>query len=154
MSGMAASDSAGSDESREGEESGTGLLGKIGRWFAYYVLLWFTIHWATWSIHRHMLVDRLTSTGGLVAVVIAGVLTIRSDPPSYGRIVVFSIITIGVGSVLDAAVGPTIPTRGGLYPPVDVGLTWVAAFLFGYAVVFGVDWGGEAEHSTSREQQG
>ena len=83
----------------------------------------------------------------------AAVLTNRPDPPSYRRVTVFSLGSVGVWWVLDVTVGPAAPTRGSLYPLVDVALTWLGAFLFGYALAFGVDWGAVAERLLFRERR-
>ncbi|MFC6938775.1 hypothetical protein ACFQE8_02215 [Salinirubellus sp. GCM10025818] len=138
MSGVT-SDTGGNDGDRETGASGPGPLRKVGRWFVYYVLVLIPVDWATSSIHEHMLVERLSDVDVVVAVVVATVLLIRSDSPTYGRIVVFSFVTVGIHWLLDTAVGPAALTRGGVYPPVDAALTWAAALLFGYAVVFGID---------------
>jgi hypothetical protein len=152
MSGGTASDAAGSGERRETEGTRTGLLGKIGRWFVYYVLLLLSVDWAVQQVLEHVVIA--PDIDGLVAVVGATVLAVRSDPPAYGRTALFAFGSLGLWWVLDVVVGPTVPTRGSPYPILDVALTWLAALLFGYVVAFGVDWGAVAEGLPSRESRG
>jgi hypothetical protein len=150
MSGTA-SDSEGNDGVRGTGASGTGSLRKVGRWIVYYFLVLIPLDWATSSVHEHMLVERLADLDVVVAAVVAAILSIRSDRPIYGRIVVFSFVTVGIHWVLDTVVGPAGLTRGGFYPPVDAALTWAAALLFGYAVVFGIGRGDPHGSSSVRE---
>jgi hypothetical protein len=145
---------AGSEPPRAADEGGgTGLLGQVGRGFVYYIILSFSVGPAARSV-----LDRTDLTlpfwvGALLAVGVAAVLTSRSDTPSYRRITVFSLASVGIWWPLDATVGPTAPTRGSLYPFVDVTLTWVAAFLFGYVLAFGIDWHALAGRLLFRELQ-
>jgi hypothetical protein len=145
---------AGSEPPRTaGEGEGAGLLGQVGHGFVYYIILSFSVGPAARSV-----LDRADLTlpfwvGALLVVGVAAVLTNRPDPPSYRRVTVFSLASVGIWWLLDATVGPTASTRGSLYPLVDVALTWLGAFLFGYVLAFGVDWGAVAERLLFRERR-
>lgn len=145
------SDGDDTDVSGERKDGPSGLLGRVGRGFVYYIILSFSVGTAARSV-----LDRTELTppfwvGALLTVGVAAVLTNRSNTPSYRRVTVFSLASVGIWWPLDATVGPTAPTRGSLYPLVDASLTWTAAFLFGYVLAFGVDWSAVADRSLFRE---
>jgi len=141
------------DGVRPPERGGTGLLGQVGRGFVYWFLLGFSVDPAVRSMLDRAALALPFGAGALVTVGVAAVLTHRSDPPSYRRVTALSLVSAGCWWVLDAAVGPTAPTRGSLYPLVDAALAWVAAFLVGYALAFGTDWGAVADRLLFRERR-
>ena len=138
---------------RTPERPGSGLLEQVGRGVVYWFLLGFSVDPAVRSMLDRTALALPFGAGALVTVGVAAVLTHRPDPPSYRRVTAFSLGSAGLWWVLDAAVGPTAPTRGSLYPLVDAALAWVAAFLFGYALAFGTDWSAVTDRLLVRERR-
>lgn len=153
MSDETAGEAGGEAPGTADEGVGAGLLGQVGRGLVYWFVLGFSVGPAARSVLDRADLTAPFGAEALLVVAVAAVLTNRSDPPSYRRVTVFSLASVGVWWALDATVGPTAPTRGSLYPLVDGALTWLGAFLFGYALAFGIDWGAVAERLLLRERR-
>ena len=136
-----------------GKGGGSGLLGQVGRGLVYWFVLGFSVGPAARSVLDRADLTAPFGAEALLVVAVAAVLTNRPDPPSYRRVTAFSLGSVGVWWILDIAVGPAAPTRGSIYPLVDVALVWTAAFLFGHVLAFGVDWGAVAERLLFRERR-
>jgi hypothetical protein len=129
------------DEAQGSEES-PGTLYRLGLAVAYFVLLGFGVGGAVTAVTDALLLPvPPLSLGTLATAAVAGVLSGLREPPSTGRVLAFSLLAAAIVAVvrwLDG--GGAGELRGSWFVAVEATLTWVAAFLLAYALVFGVDW--------------
>jgi hypothetical protein len=135
------------DATDRNPDQSPGTAERVGYAIAYLLLLGFSVGGAVRAVADALLLspsfDLPTTLGTIATAAVAGLLSGLRDPPTTGRVLVFSLLTVGLrygpGSLVDPSVGDL---RGSPFVAVDVGLTWLAALLLAYALVFGVGWSG------------
>lgn len=136
---------AADDEGDPDEPPGTAE--RVGYAIAYFILLGFSVGGAVQALVDTLLfspaVGVTTSLGAITTAGVAGLLSGLRHPPSTARVFAFSavavVLQVALGTLLVPSVGDL---RGVPILAADVGLAWLAALSFSWALVFGVDWSG------------
>ncbi|WP_276261007.1 hypothetical protein [Haloglomus litoreum] len=124
-----------------------GTAERVGYAIAYFILLGFSVGGAVRGVTGTLLfspaVGATTAVGAVTTAGVAGLLSGLRHPPSTGRVLAFSFVAVLLQVALGALLVPSVgDLRGSLYVAADVGLTWLAALSFSWALVFGIDWSG------------
>jgi Kef-type K+ transport system membrane component KefB len=137
----------GADPTDDESTDPPGTAMRVGYAVAYFLLLGFSVGGAVGAVTDALLLSpalgATSALGTLATAVVAGVLSGIRQPPSTARVLAFSVTAValqfGLGTLLVRSAGEV---QGSVYLATDVGLTWLAALLFAYALVVGVDWSG------------
>jgi hypothetical protein len=122
----------------------SGYVRQVGRGLVYLFILQYSIGIAVQLIVERAVgpvpISRPSVVSTLVAVAAAGLLVNSSNPPSYRRLVGFTLVSLGVGVVAETLVGFGDGYVGAFYPTLQAVLIWLGAFLLAYASVFEAGW--------------